>query len=126
MSKFLYTVVCRYVTKDGIIEMDLYEVFKNLNIKPYIQTSYGQLWNHRDVINYNVRSGQAVEYLIKRVSRDIKITEETKYFYSPYEPYSIMYDCRFDLKDVRNMNEESINIRMSLTDKEFDEIYIKK
>jgi len=123
MGKFLYTVVCRYYTINGIIELDLYEVFRRLRIKPYWDNYFGKIWTYHEMVRYHVYTGQAVEYVIKKVLRNIDINDETREFYSPHSPYSIMYDCRFDLKDVEKMNRESIDIRMKMTDEEFYRIY---
>lgn len=122
-GKYLYTVVCRYYTINGIIEIDLYEVFKRLHIDPYFKTNYGKSWRHYDILHYHVYTGQAVEYVIKKVLRDIDINDETKLFYSYHEPYSLMYDCRYDLKDVERMNIEQIFIRKRMSDKDFYKIY---
>jgi len=123
MGKFLYTIVCRYYTVNGIIELDLYEVFKRLRMKPTWHENYGYVWPYYEVIHHHVYSGQAVEYVIKKVLRDIEIDEDSRKFYSYYPPYSIMYDCRYDLKDVERMNYESIAIRMRMNDQEFNKIY---
>lgn len=123
MGKFLYTVVCRYYTINGIIEIDLYEVFRRLRISPYRHPHYGLIWDHYSVIRYHVYSGLAVQYVIKKVLRDIDINEETRHFYSIYSPYSLLYDCKYDLKDVEIMNRQSIDIRMRMTDDEFYKIY---
>ena len=118
MGKFLYTVVCRYYTINGIIELDLYEVLRRLRIDP--------TWNQYHFIHYHVYTGQAVEYVIKKVLRDIELTDETKEYYSYHDPHFLMYDCKYDLKDVANMNNESIDIRMNMTVKDFNKIYGKK
>jgi len=124
MGQFLYTVVCRYYTINGIIELDLYDVLRRLHINPNDkQLGHNELWGYYGLIWYHVHSGQAVEYVIKKVLREIDITEETRQFYSQYTPYSIMYDCKYDLKDVSRMNQESINLRMEMTDKEFYKVY---
>lgn len=122
MSKFLYTIVCRHYTTNGIIELDLYEELRRLHIKP-TQGDYTDIYGYNGLIHYHVYSGQAVEYTIKMVLRDIDITEETRRFYSYYPPYSIMYDCKYDLKDVNRMNQESIDIRLIMTDVEFQKVY---
>jgi len=121
MNKPLYTVVCRYYTREGISEVDLYEVFKKLNLEP--NYTYGIVWNYYNVIRHHVYSGQAVEYVIKRVNKNIIFNNETRYFYTHHSPYSIMYDCYFDLKDVEKMNNESIFIRLNMSDKDFYKIY---
>lgn len=123
MRKVLYTVVCRYYTINGIIELDLYDVFRRLHIKPYNNQHSGKTWDEHQVVRKHVYAGLAVEYKIKKVVRTIDITEETRYFYSYYSPYSIMYECLYDLKDVENMNNESITVRMNMTDDEFKKIF---
>jgi len=123
MGKFLYTVVCRYYTINGIVELDLYEVLRRLRIKPQWYMSYGDVWDIYGVIRYHVYTGQAVEYVIKKVLRDIAITNETKRFYSEFSPYSLMYDCYYDLKDVAWMNNESIQMRLKMSDEDFYKIY---
>ena len=115
MGTFLYTVVCRYYTIDGIIEIDLYEVLKRLRIDPS--------WSEYHVIHHHVYTGQAVEYVIKKVLRKVYLTKETSQYYSYYSPYSLMYDCKYDLKDVANMNNQSIFMRMSMSEKDFNKIY---
>lgn len=120
---YLYTVVCRYYTINGIVELDLYEVFRRLHMKPYFKTEFGISWRYLDVIYYHVYTGQAVQYVIKKVLRNIDINEETRKFYSYYSPYSVLYDCIYDLKDVENMNNEAIFIRSRMTDEEFYRIY---
>ena len=70
MGKFLYTIVCRYYTINGIIEIDMYEVFKRLRLEPFEDDSYGDIrytWRVYDLIRYHVYTGQAVEYVIKKV-----------------------------------------------------------
>jgi len=126
MGKLLYTVVCRYYTINGIIEIDLYEVFRRLRISPYRHPHYGLTWDHYSVIRYHVYSGLAVQYVIKKVLRDIDINEETRHFYSIHSPYSLLYDCKYDLKDVEIMNRQSIDIRMRMTDDEFYKVYGNK
>ncbi|MFU8785847.1 MAG: hypothetical protein ACNA7U_01260 [Candidatus Izemoplasmataceae bacterium] len=123
MTKPLYTVVCRYYTIDGIFEVDLYEVFKKLDIQPFNHPRYGITWSHEKMIRHHVYTGQAVEYVIKRVIRNIELDEEKRYFYSHHEPYSILYECIYDLKDVENMNHTSIDIRMRMSEKDFNKIY---
>ena len=123
MGKFLYTVVCKYYTRDGIIEVDLYEVFKRLRIKPYVETSIGNRWNHYAVVRHHVYTGQAVEYIIKKVYRDIRMSSEERFFYSEHPPYSLLYDCRLDSKDVEKMNQESIGIRLNMSEEQFKKIY---
>ena len=123
MGRFLYTVVCRYYTINGIIELDLYEVFKRLRVKPIWIEHYGNIWRQYDLIRYHVYTGQAVEYTIKKVLRNIELTEEVSQFYSYYSPYSVMYSCYYDLKDVNNMNNEQITMRMAMSDAEFNKIY---
>ena len=80
-GQYYYTVVCRYYTINGIIELDLYEVFKRLHMRPYFETTYGKSWRIYDVIYHHVNTGQAVEYVIKRVLRTIEINEITKSLY---------------------------------------------
>ena len=115
MNKVLYTIVCRYYTIDGIFEADLYEVLRNLRID--------NSWSYYHIVRHHVYAGQAVEYVIKKVLRDVHLTEDTKRFYSRYSPYSLMYDCLYDLKDVSIMNEESINIRINMSNDDFKKIY---
>lgn len=115
MGKFLYTVVCRYYTINGIIELDLYEVLKRLRINPK--------WSEYNVVSYHVYTGQAVEYVIKKVVRNMELNEDTERFYSPHPGWSIWYDCRYDMKDVANMNNESIFMRLNMSDKDFNKIY---
>lgn len=126
MGKSLYTIVCRYYTINGIIEIDMYEVFKRLRLEPFEDDSYGYIrytWRVYDLIRYHVYTGQAVEYVIKKVIRNIDINDKTKQFYSYYPPYSLMYDCRYDLKDVERMNYDSIDIRMKMTESEFQKAF---
>ena len=115
MSELLYTVVCRHYTVNGIIELDLYEVFRRLHID--------SVWEYERMIEHHVYTGQAVEYVIKKVLRNIDINERTKQFYSKHEPYWLGYDCFFDLKDVRNMNNKSIFMRLNMTDEDFNRVY---
>ena len=122
-GQYYYTIVCRYYTINGIIELDLYEVFKRLHMRPYFETTYGKSWRIYDVVYHHVNTGQAVEYVIKRVLRNIEINEITKSLYSIHSPYSLMYDCIYDLKEVEKMNYESIYIRMRMSDKEFNKVY---
>lgn len=114
-GEFLYTVVCRHYTVNGIIELDLYEVLRRLRIDPK--------WSEYNVIRYHVYTGQAVEYVIKKVLRKIELNEDTKRFYSHHPGWSIWYDCRYDMKDVANMNHDSIVMRLQMTDEEFNKIY---
>lgn len=118
-----YTVVCRYYTINGIIEFDLYDVFIRLHIEPYLITSYGKNWNHMGVVRHHVYTGQTVQYVIKQVKKDPKILEKIDGLYSIHPPYSILYDCRLDLKDVVNMNEESIRLRKSMDYNQFMKVY---
>lgn len=122
--KGVYTVVCRYFTRDGIVEVDLYEVLKRLHIKPYTNTQHGKIFHYEEFVSSQVFAGHAVEYSIKFVLRNMDIiNEETKYFYSYHSPYSIMYDCRYDLKDVANMNNRQIDIRLSMTEETFNRVF---
>jgi len=118
MGKFLYTIVCRHYTINGIIEIDLYEVLRRLRINP--------TWNSYHFIHYHVYSGQAVEYVIKKVLRKVDLNEHTKQFYSYHSPFSIMYTGMYDLKDVSNMNNESIFMRLGMSNTEFNKIYGRK
>ena len=114
----MYTVVCRYYTMNGIIELDLYEVLKRLRIK--------DIRDYDVMIRHHVYTGQAVEYKIKKVIRDIIIDEKMREFYSEHDPHFLMYDCYLDLKDVSNMNNKSIMLRLEMNDETFNKIYGRK
>ena len=123
MSINLYTVVCRYYTLNGIFEVDLYELFKRLHIKPFKNTIYGDIWDIDALLHRQVYNGDAVRYDIKMVRRDIELDEKTNKFYSVHPPYSILYDCVYDRKDVERMNDQLIRIRLNMSDKDFYNVY---
>lgn len=126
MAKYLYTVVCRHCTIDGIFEVDLYEVFRRLHIDPVWDNKFGIIWGHERLIYHYVYSGQAVEFVIKRVLRNVDINDTTKDFYSYVEPWNLGYKCYYDEKDVERMNRQIIDIRMNMSDEEFKKIYGKR
>jgi hypothetical protein len=103
---------------NGVIELDLYEVLERLRIN--------DIRDYNKVIEYHVYSGQAVEYKIKKVIRDIVIDEKMRKFYSEYDPHFLMYDCFLDLKDVISMNNRSIDLRVNMSNEEFNKIYGRK
>ena len=113
--KPMYTVVCTYYTTHSIIELDLYEVLERLRIN--------DIRDYNKMVEYHVYSGQAVEYRIKKVIRDIVIDEKLRKFYSYYDPHFLMYDCYLDLKDVAAMNNQSIRLRLDMDDEKFNKIY---
>ena len=124
MSKYLYTVVCRYYTTNGIIEYDLYEVLKRLRMERLIDIQpYYDVFRVEELARFHVYTGQAVEYIIKKVLRDIKLEGENKYFYSPHEPWSILYDGWFDLKEIDKLNNLTIQTRLQMSEEDFQKIY---
>jgi len=125
MSKYLYTVVCRYYTINGIMEYDLYEVLKRLRMERIIRIQpYYDVFRVEELARFHVYTGQAVEFVIKKVKRNIKLDDgDAKYFYSVYEPWSIMYDGWFDLKEINKLNDLTIQTRLSMSDEEFQKIY---
>jgi len=89
-----------------------------IEIQPYYD-----VFRVEELARFHVYTGQAVEYVIKKVVRDIKIDEETKYFYSVHEPWSIMYDGWFDPKEIDKLNDLTIQTRLKMSDREFQKIY---
>lgn len=120
MGKFLYTIVCIHYTSNGIFETDLYEELRSLRMD---FSKNDSIYGYGGIISYHVYSGQAVEYVIKKVLRDIIIDDDTRQFYSYYPPHSLMYDCWYDLKDISRMNQGKINIRLAMTENEFKKVY---
>jgi len=115
MSQKLYTVVCVFYNTDGIVEKDLYEVLKDLRIN--------DISDYMKVVYDHVYSGQAVQYKIKLVYRDILINEETSKFYSKIEPYFLGYTAYLDLKEVDRMNRMTIEARLTMSDFDFNYIF---
>lgn len=115
MGQLLYTVVCRFYTINGIIELDMYEVLKRLRIN--------DIRDYDRMIVHHVYTGQAVEYVIKKVLRKVKNDKMSRQLYSKEDPHFLAYDGYFDLKEVSNMNNRSIYLRITMNEKEFYKIY---